>query len=147
MSKAGSSRTGAGCFGGGQFRVGQVDQVLAVGVAVTAQFGTHVGDDLAEAEREVEPHRLVALGERWYLVAYDLTRNDWRSFRLDRLTEPVSTGSRLRLRPLPAKKRRGLRSGRRPEPRSRTRSRRSATPRRPRVQRAVGQWGTIETAQ
>ena len=36
-------------------------------------------------ERHVEPHRLVALDRRWYLVAYDLTRNDWRSFRLDRV--------------------------------------------------------------
>src|SRR3984957_4995091 len=35
-------------------------------------------------ERHVEPLRLVALDRRWYLVAYALTRNDWRSFRLDR---------------------------------------------------------------
>ena len=52
--------------------------------------------------RHVEPHRLVSLGRRWYLVAYDLTRHDWRSFRLDRLREPRSTGVRFRSRELPA---------------------------------------------
>src|SRR5699024_10894197 len=40
----------------------------------TDAAGTHT-------ERHVEPHRLVSLGQRWYLVAYDLTRHDWRSFR------------------------------------------------------------------
>ncbi|MDN3351544.1 YafY family protein [Actinomadura sp. DC4] len=52
--------------------------------------------------RHVEPHRLVSLGRRWYLVAYDLTRHDWRSFRLDRLADPASTGERFRPRELPA---------------------------------------------
>ncbi len=54
-------------------------------------------------ERHVEPHRLVALDRRWYLVGYDLTRNDWRSFRLDRmLGVPQPTGARFRPRALPA---------------------------------------------
>jgi predicted DNA-binding transcriptional regulator YafY len=52
-------------------------------------------------DRHVEPHRLVPLGRRWYLVAYDLHRHDWRSFRLDRLTAPRSTGARFRTRDLP----------------------------------------------
>ncbi|MFD5366588.1 helix-turn-helix transcriptional regulator [Streptomyces sp. NPDC127103] len=56
----------------------------------------------AASGREVEPHRVVALGGRWYLVAYDLDRQDWRSFRLDRLTGPEATGARFRPRPLPA---------------------------------------------
>lgn len=51
--------------------------------------------------RQVEPHRLVPLGRRWYLVAYDLDRHDWRSFRLDRLVEPRRTGARFRPRELP----------------------------------------------
>ncbi len=54
------------------------------------------------AQRHVEPHRLVSLGGRWYLVAYDLGRHDWRSFRLDRLRAPSGTGARFRPRPLPA---------------------------------------------
>jgi predicted DNA-binding transcriptional regulator YafY len=45
---------------------------------------------------------LVSLGRRWYLVAYDLARHDWRSFRLDRLDRPRSTGVRFRPRRLPA---------------------------------------------
>ncbi len=53
------------------------------------------------AGRHVEPHRLVPLGRRWYLVAYDLVRHDWRSFRLDRLTGPRTTGVRFRTRELP----------------------------------------------
>ncbi len=56
-----------------------------------------------QTERHVEPHRLVALDRRWYLVAYDLARNDWRSFRLDRvLGVPQQTGARFRPRELPA---------------------------------------------
>ncbi|MER6578685.1 YafY family protein [Nonomuraea sp. NPDC001023] len=55
----------------------------------------------ARTEREVEPHRLVALAGRWYLVAYDLTRHDWRSFRLDRLARPRNTGASFLPRPLP----------------------------------------------
>jgi predicted DNA-binding transcriptional regulator YafY len=54
------------------------------------------------SSREVEPMRLVSLGRRWYLVAYDLTRHDWRSFRLDRLEAPRRTGARFRPRELPA---------------------------------------------
>ncbi|TQN41990.1 putative DNA-binding transcriptional regulator YafY [Blastococcus colisei] len=52
-------------------------------------------------ERLVEPFRLVALGRRWYLVAYDVSRGDWRSFRLDRVGAPSSTGARFAPRRLP----------------------------------------------
>lgn len=52
--------------------------------------------------RRVEPLRLVSLGRRWYLVAYDRDRMDWRSFRLDRITAPEPTGQRFRPRELPA---------------------------------------------
>ena len=54
------------------------------------------------SQRHVEPHRLVPVGRRWYLMAYDLGRQDWRSFRLDRLADPRSTGVRFRTRELPA---------------------------------------------
>ncbi|HVT68245.1 MAG TPA: YafY family protein [Trebonia sp.] len=54
-------------------------------------------------QRHVEPHRLVTLDRRWYLVGYDLTRVDWRTFRLDRVAGPVqATGARFRPRELPA---------------------------------------------
>ena len=53
------------------------------------------------SQRQVEPHRLVPVGRRWYLMAYDLDRHDWRSFRLDRLTAPRPTGARFQTRELP----------------------------------------------
>ncbi|MCM1971491.1 YafY family protein [Streptomyces sp. G1] len=55
----------------------------------------------AETRRLVEPHQLVAAGRRWYLVAYDTDRADWRTFRLDRLADPFRTGSRVPPRELP----------------------------------------------
>ena len=51
--------------------------------------------------RHVEPHQLVTVGRRWYLLAYDLDRGDWRSFRLDRLTDPEGTRSMFRRREIP----------------------------------------------
>jgi len=62
----------------------------------------YAGRESAVSARRVEPHRLVSLGRRWYLVAYDRDRQDWRSFRVDRVREPVATGQRFRPRPLPA---------------------------------------------
>ncbi|MGP4110713.1 helix-turn-helix transcriptional regulator [Streptomyces sp. 4N509B] len=75
--------------------------------------------DGRRTERHVEPHRLVSLDRRWYLVAYDLTRRDWRSFRVDRLVGPRGDGVRFRPRPLPAEDaaayiRAGLRDATRP---------------------------------
>jgi predicted DNA-binding transcriptional regulator YafY len=57
--------------------------------------------DGAETRREVEPYRLVRSGPRWYLLAWDLGRDDWRSFRLDRMTPKIPTGPRFSPRPLP----------------------------------------------
>jgi predicted DNA-binding transcriptional regulator YafY len=59
--------------------------------------------DGAESRREVEPHSLVNHGRRWYLVAWDRRREDWRTFRVDRLAKPTSTGVRFMARTLPAK--------------------------------------------
>ena len=61
------------------------------------------GRDGANSRREVEPHSLVNVGRRWYLVAWDSGREDWRTFRVDRLTRPSSTGARFEARDLPAK--------------------------------------------
>ena len=54
------------------------------------------------SRRTVEPHRLVTFGRRWYLVAYDLSRGDWRSFRVDRISGVRHDGSRFLARVLPA---------------------------------------------
>jgi predicted DNA-binding transcriptional regulator YafY len=59
--------------------------------------------DRTDSRREVEPHSLVNRGRRWYLVAWDRQRNDWRTFRVDRLAKPESTGLRFVARKLPAK--------------------------------------------
>ncbi len=58
--------------------------------------------DGEESRRLVEPHQLVSAGRRWYLVAWDLRREDWRTFRLDRLSEVRHAGPRFRPRELPA---------------------------------------------
>ena len=54
-----------------------------------------------ETSRLVEPHQLVSTGRRWYLVAWDVRRDDWRTFRLDRLERPRLAGVRCVPRPLP----------------------------------------------
>jgi len=59
--------------------------------------------DGTESRREVEPHTLVNLGRRWYLVAWDRRREGWRTFRLDRLSGPAAAGLRFAPRKLPAK--------------------------------------------
>jgi predicted DNA-binding transcriptional regulator YafY len=58
--------------------------------------------DGAESRRHAEPQRLVASGRRWYLVAWDLARDDWRIFRVDRLGGVTATGARAAPRVLPA---------------------------------------------
>ncbi|WP_462416927.1 helix-turn-helix transcriptional regulator [Kytococcus sp. Marseille-QA3725] len=57
--------------------------------------------DGEEALRTTEPLRLVATGRRWYLVAFDLDRDDWRSFRLDRIRTVRASTWRSRERPAP----------------------------------------------
>ncbi|SEE23189.1 Predicted DNA-binding transcriptional regulator YafY, contains an HTH and WYL domains [Streptomyces sp. 3213] len=57
--------------------------------------------DGTESRRVTEPYRLVSTGRRWYLVAYDLGREDWRTFRVDRVSEPFATGARFAPRELP----------------------------------------------
>lgn len=54
-----------------------------------------------ETSRLVEPHQLVSTGRRWYLVAWDVRRDDWRTFRLDRLERPRLAGARCAPRALP----------------------------------------------
>ena len=103
----------------------------------------HLGRDGARSRRWVEPHRLVALGRRWYLVAYDRDRQDWRTFRVDRISDPEPTGHRFRPRQLPggdavAYVREGIRSA---LVQHVVRVRVVATPQA--VQEAVGRWGRV----
>ncbi|MFC5140381.1 helix-turn-helix transcriptional regulator [Actinomycetospora rhizophila] len=73
--------------------------LASLGDAVRARevlrFG--YGDDL----RRAEPHHLVTRGGRWYLVAWDLDRVDWRTFRADRIAPRTPTGPRFAPREVP----------------------------------------------
>ncbi|MBH5333508.1 YafY family transcriptional regulator [Streptomyces pactum] len=64
------------------------------------RFRYRSGDGTA-SRRLTEPYRLVSTGRRWYLVAYDLDRADWRTFRIDRVGAPEATGGRFTPRELP----------------------------------------------
>jgi predicted DNA-binding transcriptional regulator YafY len=64
------------------------------------RYRDHAG---AASDRSVEPHRLVHTGRRWYLVAWDAARKDWRTFRVDRIGPRVATGSRFVPRDPPAR--------------------------------------------
>jgi predicted DNA-binding transcriptional regulator YafY len=57
--------------------------------------------DGAASTREVEPHRLVHTGRRWYLAAWDTGRKNWRTFRLDRIDTKISIGGRFTPREAP----------------------------------------------
>ena len=59
---------------------------------------SYVDNQGNRTERHIEPVRLVHTGRRWYLVAFDLDRDDWRTFRLDRVTAPRATGMRAATR-------------------------------------------------
>jgi predicted DNA-binding transcriptional regulator YafY len=53
------------------------------------------GRDGDASARRVEPHRLVYTGRRWYLLAWDRDREDWRTFRADRIRPRLPTGPRF----------------------------------------------------
>ena len=55
----------------------------------------------AASRRLVEPYRLVNDRRRWYLVAWDMHRDAWRTFRVDRIEPPTPTGPRFAPRALP----------------------------------------------
>jgi len=97
----------------------------------------------ATTDRWVEPHRLVTLGRRWYLVGYDRDRQDWRSFRLDRVSDPRPSGQRFRPRELPATDAlEFVRAGMRSMPTRYAVRVRVATPADD-VRRVVGRWGEV----
>jgi len=95
----------------GDARRARVDteQLIAIGSAVRAREVLRFDYASPGAEdgewvppRRVEPHHLVTWGGRWYLVGWDLERNDWRTFRVDRMLPKTPTGPRFTPRELPA---------------------------------------------
>ncbi|MFC7403481.1 helix-turn-helix transcriptional regulator [Georgenia alba] len=84
----------------------EVDAELLVTLAracresVRVRFG-YAGRDGVERERTVEPVRMVATSRRWYLMAWDVDREDWRTFRLDRMRTVTITTWHFRPREHP----------------------------------------------
>ncbi|MCL7377745.1 YafY family protein [Streptomyces sp. 35G-GA-8] len=76
-------------------------EVLRFDYTPAAPPGTTEDDRREPATRRVQPHHLVTWGGRWYLVAWDLDREDWRTFRVDRITPRTPTGPRFTPRELP----------------------------------------------
>jgi len=60
------------------------------------------GFDGTQSHRHVDPHHVVPLNRYWYLIAWDLDRDDWRTFRMDRVDNPHTTHRAFDLRKLPA---------------------------------------------
>lgn len=61
----------------------------------------YAGADRTTSLRRAEPFQLVHRRHRWYLLAFDLDRDDWRTFRLDRITLRTPGGARFSPRPIP----------------------------------------------
>ncbi|MGV9722025.1 helix-turn-helix transcriptional regulator [Nocardia beijingensis] len=83
-----------------------VDPEALVVLAAAARDGERIrfryrDKNDSESSRLAEPHSLVSAGRRWYLVAWDVGRADWRTFRVDRLTAPRPIGIRCSPRALP----------------------------------------------
>jgi len=62
---------------------------------------TYRSGDGATSARSVEPHAVVSLGRHWFLMAWDRDREDWRTFRLDRIADVFGTHVRFEARPVP----------------------------------------------
>ncbi|MBF6194394.1 YafY family protein [Nocardia implantans] len=83
-----------------------IDPEVLVTLAAAARDGERIrfryrDKTGTESGRLAEPHSLVSAGRRWYLVAWDVDRADWRTFRVDRLTAPRPIGIRCAPRALP----------------------------------------------
>jgi predicted DNA-binding transcriptional regulator YafY len=79
--------------------LGAIAQACRDVVRVNFDYETADG---VRSQRYAEPYRLVTLGQRWYLVAFDLDRNDWRTFRVDRAANAIPARNSFSPRPLPA---------------------------------------------
>lgn len=80
-------------------------QLAALGEAITGhEIVTFAYTDAQQVstQRRVEPYRHVHHLLRWYLLAWDLGRSDWRVFRLDRVDDLRRTAKQFAPRPLPA---------------------------------------------
>lgn len=88
-------------FGGGPPVDSEVLMTLARACRDEVEAGFDYPSGSAVRRRRVEPYRLVASDRRWYLLAYDLDRDDWRNFRVDRMTDVSARTWRFRPRAVP----------------------------------------------
>jgi len=77
------------------------DVLVALTAAVHAREVLRFDYSTSPVPRRAQPHHLVTWGGRWYLVAWDLDREDWRTFRADRITPRTPNGPRFTPRELP----------------------------------------------
>ncbi|CAJ1508489.1 helix-turn-helix transcriptional regulator [[Mycobacterium] burgundiense] len=85
---------------------GPVDPVSLMTLARACRDHEHVGLQYlsaagARTDRRLEPYQLVTTGRRWYLLAYDRDRADWRSLRLDRMNAVTAQGTTFAPREAP----------------------------------------------
>lgn len=79
----------------------QAREVVRFGYEGGTMAAVGEGDGAFRPPRRVEPHHLVTSEGRWYLVAFDLDRDDWRLFRVDRMSLRTGTGPRFTRREVP----------------------------------------------
>ncbi|TDD17596.1 WYL domain-containing protein, partial [Kribbella turkmenica] len=80
-------------------QLGTIAEAIADQETISFSYPNARGE---QAIRRVEPYRQINHLLRWYLLAWDLDRDDWRVFRLDRITDERRTHTRYTPRPLPA---------------------------------------------
>ena len=85
----------------------QVDGAVLAAIASACREQEKLGFGYRSARgetsrRRVEPLGLVHTGRRWYLVAWDADRTDWRTFRVDRIDAPLRTRGHFVARTPPA---------------------------------------------
>jgi predicted DNA-binding transcriptional regulator YafY len=68
---------------------------------VAAAVGELAGDEQSGVRCDVEPHRLVNRGHRWYLLGYDVDEERWDVFEVARIRPRTPSGPRFPERPLP----------------------------------------------
>lgn len=89
---------------GGRHRPISLANVSTLASACSERLVTRIrytGRDGAKTDRLVEPLRLVRVGALWYLVAWDPSKSEWRTLRLDRMSDVEAQTTRFRARPPP----------------------------------------------